>query len=188
MSVTSTAPERIRGQRRVEAAVALDTIEALTTRITNLLRWDRRIAMTERYTWVNHPPRLHVGLTVDVDGINTRANRGDDGTLRSAWLHVRLHPGILTGFGIGVDDSRGPATEADGWRRYRAGEAVHADWSRRRRNITVVTITGGMDGDTGPAADDLLIIKSWNDDGVCDERVIGFDTELAWYRDEKAES
>ncbi len=45
----------------------------------------------------------------------------------------------------------------------------------RRRNMTMVTIRGGADG-SSPGRDDLIIIRAWNNEAVCREKVIGFDT------------
>jgi hypothetical protein len=40
--------------------------------------------------------------------------------------------------------------------------------------MTLVEIIGGRAND-GPARDDRILIRAWNRDGICDERVIGFD-------------
>jgi len=161
------ATDRINTLRHVTAMAALDTVDMLADRVENLLRHGRRMTMARRYTYVDQPPELTAGLTVD--GKPHRWSK-DDG----AGFTVRLNPGLLTGFGFAAYANDGSATEAEAWMRYHAAEAVHGDWSRRRRDMTLVEITGGLPGD-GPARDDKLVIRYWNRDGVCDEVVVAFD-------------
>jgi hypothetical protein len=161
--------DRIRTRRHVEAMAALDTVELLAERVSNLLSHGRRMAMTQRYAWVNRPPKLSVGLTVREQG----AWRQDN----AAGFTVRLEGGsslLLDVFGFAAYGYEGSATEAEAWKRYHAAKADSRVFFERRRNMTCVTINGGLPGD-GPARDDLIVIQHWNDDGVCDERVIAFD-------------
>jgi hypothetical protein len=103
---------------------------------------------------------MKVGLTVG----EVKVWKRDD----SAGIGVHLRPG-LEGFGINAYSGEAD-TEKEAWARF------HADTNtpKKLRDLTEVTINGGMTGD-GPARDDLLVIREWNTHGVCDERVIGFD-------------
>lgn len=149
----------------VVAMVALDTVEPLAERIKQLLAHGRRMAMSQRYTWTQEPPKLYTGLTVK--GTPELWRRRDD-----AGFSVRLEPGPLMGFGFATHRHLGAATEQGEWARYHAAEGESPDFFKRRRNMTCVTITGG-----GECAlrDDSIVIQEWNDDGVCDERVIAFE-------------
>ena len=169
---------RIRTSRHVEAMVALDNWELLTARVRKLLSWDRRIAMTQRYTYIEQPPELHVGCTLDKDARNGGIIEGGDDTGRHFGVYLR--PGLLTGFGFSAYASDGNTTEAEAWKRYRAPEKYVTDHWSKRRNMTLLTLNGGMDGDSGPARDDLIVVRAWNEHGVCDEKVIGFDTAAYW--------
>ncbi|MFI6228668.1 hypothetical protein ACIBCR_15305 [Micromonospora echinospora] len=167
-----TVIDRIRTQRHVEAMAALDTFGLLTARIRKLLSWGRRITVTQRYTYVDQPPTVTAGLMLD-----TSARRGgisEGGNADGRHFGVALTPGLMAGFGFSAYASDGNRFEADVWKRYHAGKNSTEFWDRRR-NMTQVTINGGMDGDTGPARDDLIVIRAWNSDGVCDEKVIAFD-------------
>ena len=166
------SPARIRTQRHVTAMAALDTVELLAERATNLLSHNRRITMTQRYTWVEQPPEVKTGLHVEGE---PHLWRQDDGI----GFGVRLGPDLLAGFGFAAYAYEGNATEAEAWKRFHAAKAESDRFSERRRNMTEVTICGGMPGDS-PARDDLIVVRAWNDDGVCDERVIAFDTTLLW--------
>lgn len=177
--------ERIKSMRHVDAMVAMDNFDLIVARIRKLLSYGRRMSMTQRYTYVDSPPDLYVGLTLDEEarpgGISE--SHSDDG----CHFGVNLKPGIR-GFGLGAYRSDDNACEADVWKRYHAsGDGDHVHRAHRRRNMTMVTLTGGMAGDFGPARDDLLIIRAWNEHGVCDERVIGFDTDAYWAEQRAAE-
>ncbi len=163
----SPTPDRIRTMRHVTAMVAVDTIDLLAERITNLLAHGRHITIARRYTYVDSPPDLYVGLTVDGEPALRHHSRP-----LGASFGVHLKPGIR-GFGFSAyrDDAR---TEADAWKAYHAAEGLSDDPFRRRRDMTYVEINGGLPGD-GPARDDQLTIRFWNEHGVCDEQVIGFD-------------
>lgn len=160
---------RIRTERHVTAMAALDTVELLAQRVTNLLSHDRRMAMTNRYAYVNDPPELTVGLLLEDMRLWSQAD--------AVGFTVRLRPGMLIGFGFVAYRHEGSGTEADAWKRYHACKADSASFFERRRSMTRVEITGGLPGD-GPARDDRIVIQAWNGDGVCDERVIAFDTNL----------
>lgn len=166
--------DRIRSQRHVTCMAALDTMDAIAERITKLLSYGRRISMTQRYTYTSHAPDLYVGLTIDEQGHGggiLYASRD-----ASKHLGVSLKPGIR-GFGIGAYAGENDTEKAE-WARYHAAD--DSDVFRKRRNMTVVTIEGGMAGDDGCARSDALKIEHWNEHGVCDERVIGFDTDAYW--------
>ena len=166
-------PDRILSMRHVTAMAALDTMPHLTARVRNLLTHGRRMTVTQRYTYVDQPPEVTAGLTLDTQardgGIVEGANPGE-------YHHfgVHLRPGIMAGFGFSAYVNDGNATEAEAWKRYHAGKSMSDVWSDRRRDMTQVDITGGLPGD-GPARDDLLVIRHWNRDGVCEERVVAFD-------------
>lgn len=172
----SAAPERIRRQRHVTAMAALDTVELLAERVQQLLSHGRRIAMTRRYTWVNNPPEVYAGLLLAGE---PKLWHQSDGV----GFHVPLGPGLMANFGFDAWGYEGSATEADAWVRYHAGKAEAESFFDRRRDMTYVEIVGGLPGD-GPARDDLIVIRPWNRDGVCDERVIVFDTGLLYEQDD----
>lgn len=167
-----TGPERIRTQRHITAMAALDTVELLADRVRQLLSHGRRMAMSRRYTWVNQPPEVHAGLVVAGEPKLWRQHDG-------VGFHVPLGPELLASFGFAAYGHEGSATQAEAWKRYHAGKAEADSFFDRRRDMTYVEIVGGLPGD-GPARDDLIVIRPWNRDGVCDERVIAFDTGLLW--------
>lgn len=153
------SPDRIRTMRDVTALVALDTVELLAERVTNLLSHGRRMSLTHRYTYTDHPPDVFAGLTLLEEPTLWRRDHG-------IGFDVRLQPGVLAGFGFSAYCGESD-TEADAWRRYHAT-------NDKRRDVTLLGITGGMAGD-GPARNDKLVIRRWNRDGVCIEQVIAFD-------------
>lgn len=163
--MTTTA--RIRTQRDLHAIVALDNIDMLAERVTNLLRHGRRMTTVRRYTYVDSPPEVTAGLTLDGEPNLWKA---DD----SAGFGVHLNPGIMSGFGFSCRAIDGGATEKEAWVRFHAAESQSTDWFKRRRDMTEVHITGGLAGD-GPARDDQIVIRHWNGDGVCEEVVVAFD-------------
>jgi hypothetical protein len=165
--------DRIRTQRYVEAMAALDTFDLLTARIRKLLSWQRRISLTQRYTYVDCPPELHTGFTLNTDAYDGGISEGGNNGGRHFGVNLR-RPGRHDGFGFSAYASDGNATEAEALARYRAGENPTDHWDKRR-NMTLVTINGGMDGDWGPARDDLIVVRAWNSDAVCEEKVIAFD-------------
>lgn len=161
----TVSPARILTQRDLSCMVAVDTMPHITTRIRNLLSHGRRITATQRYTYVNDPPKVTAGLTVD--DIQVWSNE------RGAGVGVHLKPGALAGFGASAHAGEND-TEKQEWKRYHTGYAVSDDHFKRRRDMTRIDLTGGLPGD-GPARDDLIVIRHWTSDGVCDERVIAFD-------------
>jgi hypothetical protein len=173
--------DRIATQRHIDAMVALDNFDLITTRILKLLSWNRRISMTQRYTYVDSPPDLEVGLTLDTDARAGGISSGGDSEGR--FFGVSLKPGLTSGFSIGAYASDGNATEAEAWKRYRDAKDATDFWAKRR-NMTLMTLIGGLEGDRGPARDDLIVIRAWNQHGVCDEKVIGFDTDAYWREQE----
>ncbi|MEU3452222.1 hypothetical protein ABZ671_01065 [Micromonospora sp. NPDC006766] len=159
--------DRILRERHLHAMVALDTIDPIAERVRNLLSHGRRITLTDRLTYVDSPPKVAAGLTVHrIDPWSSDRGKG---------LVVRLKPGnmLLTGFGFAAHAGEND-TERDERRRFHAGKSIADRWDERRRDMTAVTITGGLPGD-GPARDDQLVIRAWNRDGVCTENVIAFD-------------
>lgn len=175
----TASPNRIRSQRHVTAMVALDTVDLLAERVQQLLSHGRRVTMTRRYTYLDHAPEVLVGLHLAEE---PKVWHRDDG----AGFGVRLGPDLLAGFGFSAYGYEGSATEAEAWKRYHAGTEGGGPFERRR-DMVYVTINGGLAGD-GPARDDLLVIRAYNGDGVCDERVVAFDTGLLWeQRDAAAE-
>lgn len=168
---------RIATEQNVEAMVALDTIDLLAARVRKMLSFGRRISMTRRYTYLDEPPNLYVGLTLDTGwgryGTGVELGRRPGG----AWFGVRLKPGILTGFGFSAYADEGNGTEAEAWRRYHAAKASSDNYFERRLDMTLVKLVGGLERNDEPGRDDLIVIRPWNRDGVCEEVVIGFDTE-----------
>ncbi|WP_341719886.1 hypothetical protein QQG74_09370 [Micromonospora sp. FIMYZ51] len=165
-------PARILTQRDCTAMAALDTMPHLATRVRNLLAHGRRMTVTRRYTYVDSPPEVTAGLTLDVSARSggIRESVSGDGH----HLGVTLRPGLMSGFSISAYVSDRNAVEAEVWKRFHAAESISGDPFKRRRDMTLVDITGGLPGD-GPARDDKLVIREWNSDGVCDERVVVFD-------------
>ncbi|RKR92727.1 hypothetical protein BDK92_7205 [Micromonospora pisi] len=152
--------DRILTQRdHLTAMVALDTIAPLTTRVRSFLAHGRRITLTKRYTYEDSPPEVTVGLALNAVDVWKQPD--------AAGFTVRLKPGILVQFGMAAYASDGDVTEQAAWARY------HAD-TDRRRNMTRVDITGGLPDD-GPARDDRIAIRAWNQHGVCTETVVAFD-------------
>lgn len=163
MTTTETdRTNRITTDHDIVAMVALDTIQPLAERITRLLSHGRRIAIAHRHaTYLNDAPEVHAGLTIarnpklwDRDG--------------SSGFHVALtgdSNSLVAGFGFSAYPGENCDTEDEVWRRY------HGD---RRRNMTEVRITGGTEG-FGPGRSDRIMIRRWNENGVCDETVIAFD-------------
>ncbi len=154
-------PDRIRTDHDVTALVAFDTVELLHARVVNLCSHGRRITTTRRYTHLDEPPVVHVGLTLD--GPVDLWRRGD-----SAGVGATLSPGIAAGFSFNVYAGDGCDTESLGWLGY------HHPVDGKRRNLTEVRIVGGVDG-RDATRDDLIEIRWWNSDGVCTEQVIAFD-------------
>ena len=140
--------------------VAVDTFDRLADRVERLLSHGRPMAMSRRYTWTQEPPELYAGQTVRR---THRWSSGDQGG-----LSVVLEPGIAC-FEFAY---HGPATSKHEWARFHAAKADSPIFGERRRNMTCVAIYG--DGEY-PLWDDRIVIQEWNDDGVCDERVIVFD-------------
>lgn len=175
--------DRIATERYINAVVALDTFDLIVARVRKHLSWGRRISMTQRYTYLDRAPELEVGLTLDTEERNGGITVGGDSNGR--FFGVTLRPGLMTGFGFGAYASDGNRTAEEAWKRYHAGENAADHWSKRR-NMTLVTLTGGMEGDLGPARDDLIVIRAWNQHAVCEEKVIGFDTDAYWRAQEAA--
>ncbi|TDC59425.1 hypothetical protein E1258_18005 [Micromonospora sp. KC207] len=113
---------------------------------------------------------MATGLTLDPDA----PSGGIHESIRDDHhLGVTLRPGLMSGFAIAAYTSDRNTTEADVWKRWNAAKDATDRWLKPRRLI-LIDITGGLPGD-GPARDDKLIIRAFNDDAVCDERVIVFD-------------
>jgi hypothetical protein len=172
----TASPDRIRTQRHVTAMAALDTVDLLAERVTQLLSHGRRMTIARRYTYMDCAPEVTAGLTLSSPPRRWASDRG------------RGFQAALSGTGFGFSAYPGEAdTEAEVWARYHAGEAASEDLFKRRRDMTYVEIVGGMAGD-GPARDDLIVIRAWNGDGVADERVVAFDTGLLWEQQDAAEA
>lgn len=166
---TTTGPkvDRIARDRRIQAACALDTLPLLAERVRGLLSWGRRISVARRYL-DGGETELKVGLTVDTEQGDRAIHLG--GSAEKGWhFGVHLAPGI-NGFGFSAYPYEAPS-EAEVWRRYRAGE---------RRDITIVELAGSSANDSGPSHDEYLRIEDWNQHGVGQAWVIGFDTN-AYY-------
>ncbi|MER7166765.1 hypothetical protein ABT336_11975 [Micromonospora sp. NPDC000207] len=165
------SPDRILAMRNVTCMAALDTMPHIAARIRNLLSHGRRITLTQRYTYLDRPPEVTAGLTLDPDA----RSGGIHESIRDDHHHlgVTLRPGLMSGFGIAAYASDRNAVESEVWKRYHAAKDATDRWLKPRR-MTRVDITGGLSGD-GPARDDKLVIRAFNDDAVCDEKVIAFD-------------
>jgi hypothetical protein len=166
-----TQTDRIATTHNLTAMVALDTIHPLAKRITQLLNHGRRITIAHRHaTYLNDPPKIHARLVVNGEpriwdhnwgaGLNVPLTDGSDGP--GFWFGIAAFPG-------GRYD-----TEAEVWKRYHASKAESDNPFERRRHMTEVRIVGGVEG-FGPGRDDRIVIRHWNENGVCDETVIAFD-------------
>lgn len=161
------SPDRVLRQRDLHAMVALDTIDMIAERVTNLLSHGRRMTTVRRCTYVGSPPTVTAGLTLDGEPKTWKGTGG-------VGFGVQLKPGIMSGFGFSCYGSDGNATEKEAWARFHAAESISDDPFKRRRDMTEVQINGGLPGD-GPARDDQLVIRHWDGDGVCEEVVVAFD-------------
>jgi hypothetical protein len=162
-----TTVDRCRTQRDLHAMVALDNIDVLAERVTNLLSHGRRITLSRRYTYIDEPSQVTAGLILDREPNLWHARDG-------AGFGVSLKPGLTAGFGFSCYGHDGNTTEKEAWARFHAAESIADDWFKRRRDMTEIRITGGLPSD-GPARDDRLVIRAWNRDGVCNEVVVAFD-------------
>ena len=151
--------DRIRSDHHVTALVAPDTFIPLALRVQRLLSHGRSISVAHSYaTYTRRPPEIHVGLRV----VKIRDGHG---------IWVVCEPDF--GFGFDIEDRAGDRCETDVWRRYHDGKHEAESFFDRRRDMTEVTLTGGREGDE-PNHEDSIVIRRYNGDGVCDERVIGF--------------
>jgi hypothetical protein len=73
-----------------------------------------------------------------------------------------------------IRDEWTAATEEKAWKHFHAGQHEGVNFSDRRRDSTWVELSGGREGDSISDRDQLAI-RTYNSDGVCDERVIGFE-------------
>lgn len=156
---------RIRTDHRCDALVAVDSFPLLAARMERLLPPGRRLSVAHRYaTYTGHAPEVHGGLTVALLRVN----------LDTTSLWVECEPESTMGFGFSVRDVWLAATEDNAWKYYHAGQHEADAFFDRRRDLTHVHLVGGRDGDD-LSREDRIVIRTYNRDGVCDERVIGFD-------------
>ncbi len=165
-TLTTERVRHLRTARFISAVVALDTVELLAERVTNLLSHGRRISITHRHTHTDAAPELKVGMVLT--GPPELRHHTDGGI----GLTVRLRPGLMEGFGFAAYPGEWD-TEAQA--RQQGRDRLEPD---RWRNVTQVDIDGGLPGG-GPARSDRLVIRRWNESGVCAEQVIGFDYETS---------
>jgi hypothetical protein len=176
----------ILNEHEVEAMVAADSFDLLVERITRMVTAGRTMALSVReYTYLHRPAKVYGGLELDTaarsGGVWVEHRTGDDGELREVWCGIVLtsggrsyDDGMGVGFGEDVHEHSGNATEQQAYDRYRRHEAEHELRSRRRSNMTHIAIVGGVPG-RRYTRDDSITISAWNGDGVCTEKVIGFD-------------
>jgi hypothetical protein len=165
----------------VEAVVAGDSFDQLVERISRMVRVpDRRLSLAIReFIHTGATAKVYGGLAVDTAAFEGGFRSGRDE--RRAWCHFVLtdgsddHDGLYgVGFDADIYRDSGNETHSEAWRRYKHHEAEHADYFRRRRCMTHIAISGGLLG-LRYKADDMITISKWNRDGVCTEKVIGFD-------------
>lgn len=152
---------RIMNNRAVKAMVAADTYQDLAARVANLFGHHRHISLVEGQLYPDGTrdgtPQLRTGLTLLRPAEKWTRTDGARG------ITVALQPDLCSlGFSVGGADT--PDERAQ-WERHDAGDLA---------GLTQVRITGGMNGD-GPARDDTLVIRQWNDRATCRETIIGFD-------------
>jgi hypothetical protein len=157
--------DRIRTQHHTSAMVAPDTFFLIAQRIERILSHGRTFAAAHTYaTYTGQPPKVYPNLSID---------RIRDG--HGMWIACGTF-----GFGIDIDGRAGDTCEADVWRRFHNGRHEADRFDERRRNMTEVTLTGGREHDD-PSPDDQIVIRRYNSDGVCDEKVIAFEPgEGSW--------
>lgn len=157
-----TAVDRIRTKHHVTAMVALDSFPLIVARIQRLCPTGRPLAAAYSYaTYTGRAPEVFPGLTVESVRVNPDRS--------SLW--VETEPDF--GFGVGIRCDWTAQTEESAWKHYHGGQHEADAFSDRRRDLTYVELTGGREGED-LSSKDRIVVRTYNSDGVCDERVIGF--------------
>lgn len=148
--------------RTLTAFVAVDTIEVIERRITNLARSGRLVTLVTRYhdsreTTVK--PGLSLSINERLGGIQSFTNASPHGR----GLSVHLSPGIVS-YGVSAYANDGDEDEVR--RRY------HSD---SPRDAVYITITGGDSDDPGYAnLDDSIVIDRYNEHGARHHTTVAF--------------
>jgi hypothetical protein len=180
-------PQRILSEHDIDAMVAGDTVDLLVERVTGMVTAGRGMALAVREsTYTNPPVVLTSGWKLDTSarsgGVWVDRNfSAHDGQLHSLWCGIALTTGgdryedqMGFGFGESLHKNSGNATEREAWDRYHQHQAEHDDHFQRRRDMTHIAIIGGVPGRRYTAKDSITV-SAWNRDGVCTEKVLGFD-------------
>lgn len=151
---------RLKTVRTVRTMAALNTIDAIAERVTNLLSHGRHLTVVSRLIGRDSTPEVTAGLLPDGPPEVWKRNSSDG-------FNVTLSPGLRHGFGVAAHRNDQCDTEQQAWTRWHSGD---------RRDLTEVVMTGGLTGD-GPAGDDQLVIRHWNGNGAGREVVVAFDND-----------
>jgi hypothetical protein len=171
-STTDTADvDARRNQRRAERLgeptvtemVAMDTIVPLAQRVIALFGHGRRVTKAARFVYDDGTDS---GLELKAGLLPAASPHLDIRSDKTVSFHVQLGASSLDGFGFSAFPSD-MENSAELWGRYHQGPAG-------RRNMTQVTLTGGLPGN-GHGSNDQLIVRHWNSYGVCREITIVFD-------------
>lgn len=159
---------RIATEHHCQALVAFDSFGLIAARILRIATPGRTVAIAHRYaTYTGQPAELHHGLTVAHPEVNEERH--------SMWVSCTDPADRFggMGFGIGIRDEWKASSEEKAWEHYHAGRHEADRFDDRRRDLTWVRITGGRLRDD-PDRRDEIVIRTYNRDGVCDERVVSF--------------
>ncbi len=181
--------DRILREDDVEAMVAADSFDVIVERVRPMVTAGRRMVLAVReYTYTHRPPKVYAGLELDTSaregGFWTQAyDRDPEPGIHSLWCGIVLTNGgsryedqIGLGFGEDVYPYSGNETERQAWDRYHKHQAEHSDHFQRRRDMTHLSISGGLPGYRYRTTDQI-VISAWNRDGVATEKVLAFEPE-----------
>lgn len=155
---------RIRTEYDLDCVVALDNFDLIAERVQGLLSHGRTLMVAHQYaTYIHRAPDLFSRQTVNNVQVRTKDREA------SLWI-------ACTDIGIGFHAYAwdGNETEAQVWQRYHKGQHEAGNPFDRRRNLVDLQIQGGREGDPAGRSD-RLVVRAYNQDGVCDEKVIAFE-------------
>jgi hypothetical protein len=170
----------IGSEQEAEAMVAADSFDAITERLQRMVCAGRGMVLAVReFTYTGRPPVLYGGLRLDDSAHGGGFRSGADD--KQVFCHAVLTNGgdrygdaQFFGFYTDIYQYSGNTTEAEAWKRFEEHEAENANFSRRRRDMTHVVFTGGLQGWRWQHSD-RIVVTEWNSDGVATERTLGFE-------------
>lgn len=162
-----------------QVMVAGDTFDVLVDRVHHMVSAGRRMALAvNEFTYTHDEPKVYPGLVLDATA--RHGGLWTQRTDRDVWCGVVLVDalGERHGFGFGADIYRHSRSETEdvAWREYRDHDAISEDRSKRRKEITYVVLHGGVPGYSYQDRD-RIAVSAWNRDGVCTQKVLGFEPE-----------